>query len=108
MAGGIYSYLLSHFFTPSLGEGGRGGEKKITTVVQPRGDDSQFSDGGHEDGMRGWEQLLGSARLCHTFYLRDRKGHLCGWKKRKLHQTLEGRLLSKLCPHRVLGKLELD
>ena len=83
-------------------------KKEITTAVQPRGDDSQFSDGGHEDGMRGWEQLLGSARLCHSFYLRDRKGHLRGWKKRKLHQTSEGRLLSKLCPHRVLGKLELD
>lgn len=83
-------------------------EKKITTAVQPRGDDSQSSDGGHEDGMRGWDQLLGSGRLCHSFYFHDRKGHLCGWKKRKSHQTLEERLLSKLCPHRVLCKLELD
>lgn len=65
------------------------------------------------EGTEGWDkgggdQLLGYARLCHSFYFRDEKRQICGWKKRKSHQTSEGRFLSKLRPHRVLCELELD
>lgn len=109
MAGGIYSYLPSHFFTPA-GMGERGGEKKKHYKAgEPGGDDSQFSDGGHEGWDKGGgDQLWGYARLCHSFYFCNEKRKMCGWKKRKSHQTSEGRFLSKLCPHRVLCELELD
>lgn len=60
MAGGIYSYLPSHFFTPA-GMGERGGEKKKNYKAgEPGGDDSQFSDGGHEGWGQGrWGPALG-------------------------------------------------
>lgn len=43
-----------------------------------------------------------------AFIFCNEKRKMCGWKKRKSHQTSEGRFLSKLCPHRVLCELELD
>lgn len=84
-------------------------EKKIARLVEPRGDDSWFSDGGHEGWDKGGgNQLLSCVRFCLSFYFHDRKGQICGWKKRKSHQTSEGRLLSKLRPQRVLSELQLD
>lgn len=70
-------------------------KNKIIKLVEPRGDDSWFSDGEHKGWDEGSEdQLLGYTSLCHSFYFYDEKRQTCGWKKRKSHQTSEGRLLS--------------
>lgn len=109
MAGGIYSYLPSHFFTPA-GMGERGGEKKKITKLgsQEVMTHSFLMEGTKAGDKGGGDQLWGYARLCQCFYFCNEKRKMCGWKKRKSHQTSEGRFLSKLCPHRVLCELELD
>lgn len=43
-----------------------------------------------------------------AFIFAVKRGKCLAGKKRKSHQTSEGRFLSKLCPHRVLCELELD